>query len=379
MNPEEIHPSSIARYSAALMVGLVLYASLYPFIGWRDQGLSPFAFVLAPWPRFWTSFDLVLNVLGYIPLGALLIAVNWPRWHGPRALILAVLFASALSFCMESLQSYLPDRIASNIDWGLNTIGATLGAMLALLILPRLPATNALYALRQQWFTRDASFGLWLMALWPLALLTPQSLLFGTGSALSSAAAAMAELLTGSPAFEPLAKWFAGWEPTGLSEARQQVVPFVATLAVSLSFASLMTPHVSYRRRALLTLGLIALGCAATTLCYAMSYGPSHAHEWLTKHNLYPLSLGVFASLALIRLPRRWCAALAVVFVLLQVSMVNQYREDWYFMLNMQSWQQGRWIRLHGLAQWMTMLWPWVLIPYLLKRLVDGEAVKSLS
>ena len=51
---------------------LIAYASLYPFEGWRLQGLAPWAFLASPWPRWWTGFDLAANVAGYAPLGFLL-------------------------------------------------------------------------------------------------------------------------------------------------------------------------------------------------------------------------------------------------------------------------------------------------------------------
>ncbi|NCP40015.1 MAG: VanZ family protein, partial [Rhodoferax sp.] len=54
---------------ALVYLGLVVYASLYPFGPWRDQGNDPWVFLLAPWPKYWTGFDVVSNVLGYIPLG----------------------------------------------------------------------------------------------------------------------------------------------------------------------------------------------------------------------------------------------------------------------------------------------------------------------
>ena len=44
---------------------LIVYASLYPFVGWRIPGVAPFDFLLLGWPRYWTTFDLVAtNPLG---------------------------------------------------------------------------------------------------------------------------------------------------------------------------------------------------------------------------------------------------------------------------------------------------------------------------
>ena len=64
--------SSLPRYLAGAYLVLIVYASLHPFAGWRDLGLSPFAFLDAAWPRYWTLFDLSINVLSYLPLGFLL-------------------------------------------------------------------------------------------------------------------------------------------------------------------------------------------------------------------------------------------------------------------------------------------------------------------
>src|SRR6267142_9105 len=64
-------PSTLARYLFVAYVLLVVYASLHPFSGWRDRGLPPFAFVAAPFTRPMPVFDVVVNVIGYVPLGFL--------------------------------------------------------------------------------------------------------------------------------------------------------------------------------------------------------------------------------------------------------------------------------------------------------------------
>jgi VanZ family protein len=71
---------------------LISYASLYPFANWRDLGVPPLAFVDAAWPRYWTVFDLAVNILAYLPLGFLL-ALALRRLPGGRwsAAIIAVL------------------------------------------------------------------------------------------------------------------------------------------------------------------------------------------------------------------------------------------------------------------------------------------------
>ena len=63
-------------------VVLTVYASLYPLEGWHDHGLSPFAYLSAPWPRYVTTFDIVINLLGYMPLGFFCVAALVPRLRG---------------------------------------------------------------------------------------------------------------------------------------------------------------------------------------------------------------------------------------------------------------------------------------------------------
>jgi VanZ family protein len=65
------HRSS-ATPLAGVYAALVVYASLYPFADWRYQGIMPWAFLASPLPRYWSGFDVAVNVLGYMPLGFLL-------------------------------------------------------------------------------------------------------------------------------------------------------------------------------------------------------------------------------------------------------------------------------------------------------------------
>ncbi|MDP1567876.1 MAG: VanZ family protein, partial [Polaromonas sp.] len=106
---------------------LIVYASLYPFAEWRNQGISPLRFLTAPLPRYWTGFDVGVNLAGYAPLGFLLALAALRSGRVRWAVSVAVLSAGLLSLAMETLQSYLPSRVPSNVDLALNTAGAWLG------------------------------------------------------------------------------------------------------------------------------------------------------------------------------------------------------------------------------------------------------------
>mgnify|MGYP002151137279 CR=1 FL=1 len=72
---------------ALVYAALIVYASLYPFAEWRDQGIWPWAFLVAPLPRYWTWFDVVANVMGYVPLGFLLALAFMRSGRGRRAVL----------------------------------------------------------------------------------------------------------------------------------------------------------------------------------------------------------------------------------------------------------------------------------------------------
>jgi hypothetical protein len=41
--------------------------------------------------------------------------------------------------------------------------------------------------------------------------------------------------------------------------------------------------------------------------------------------------------------------------------------------LTLQTWEQGQFIRFHGLIQWLGWLWPYALLLYLVNRLSSSS------
>jgi hypothetical protein len=56
------------------------------------------------------------------------------------------------------------------------------------------------------------------------------------------------------------------------------------------------------------------------------------------------------------------------------VALVAQAPTDPYFALNLQSWEQGRFVRFHGLAQWVGWLWPYAAMLWLMWRVLDRRS-----
>jgi VanZ family protein len=123
---------SAAAPLAWIYAALIVYASLYPFTGWRVPGLPVWSFLDFRFPWYWTGFDLISNLLGYLPLGALTFGAQ-VRAGRPaiRSLLVTVALGACLSLTMELLQGFLPRRVSSNLDLALNVGGAALGALLA--------------------------------------------------------------------------------------------------------------------------------------------------------------------------------------------------------------------------------------------------------
>ena len=126
-------PKTSAWPLALIYTALIVFASLFPFDGWRAQGIDPLVFLLAPLPPpYWTGFDIATNVVGYAPLGFLLVLAmlrsGWGRWSWCLVLGLPAL----LSLAVETLQNYLPMRVPSNIDFALNAAGAAAGHRLGI-------------------------------------------------------------------------------------------------------------------------------------------------------------------------------------------------------------------------------------------------------
>lgn len=352
---------------ALVYVGLIVYASLYPFAQWRDQGVEVWWFLSAPLPKYWTGFDVVSNVLGYMPLGFFL-ALSALRTGRERfALHIATLAALVLSLAMESLQVYLPDRVPSNLDLLLNVAGGALGAGSAW-SLERLGFLQRWSRFRAQWFVEEARGGLVLLALWPLALLFPAVVPFGLGQVLERLEVALAQALADSPFLE--------WLPLRDLEL-QPMLPAVQWLCVLLGV--LIPCLLGYciirtkTRRAWFLAWVVVLGMGTTALSSALSFGPQHAWVWLTAPVKAALFSAILLSGALVWTPRRASAALALLVLGVDLSLINQTPMGPYFEQTLFSWEQGQFIRFHGLAQWLGWLWPFVTLVYVLSLLWGKE------
>ncbi len=351
---------------------LVVYASLYPFADWRDQGPLPWLFLWAPWPAYWSGFDLLSNILGYAPLGFLLALTAMRIGRGHFAVWWATLGAGALSLLMETLQSYLPARVPSNLDLALNIAGAWAGAIAATQLEKR-GALDRWIRFRARWFVPESRGALALLAVWPFALLFPSAVPLGLGQVFERLEATLAELLLDTP--------FLDWLPVRDVEL-QPLVPLAELSCVMLGalIPCLLgfTVIPSAARRAVFVVTVFAAGLGATVLSFALTYGPAHAWAWFNLPVQTGLVLAAILSLALLQTSGRFCAALLLLALGVYLAIINQAPPSAYFGLTLQTWEQGRFIRFHGVAQWLGWVWPYAVLLYVLTRLREPPAAPKI-
>lgn len=352
--------STAARPLSWIYAALIAYASLYPFEGWRDQGIAPWVYLTAPLPKYWTRFDVVSNVLGYAPLGFLLALARLRLRARLSAVGVAVVLAGMLSLGMEMLQSFLPMRVPSNLDALLNVLGALLGAVLARVLLA-LGWLERWSRFRAHWFVPRSSGALALLATWPLALLFPVPVPFGLGQVLERLEDALAQALMDTPWLE--------WLPLREVELQPLLqINEVLCMGLGLLLPVMLAYSVvrqTWQRVWSLVLALL-VGIGASALSSVLTYGPEHAWEWVAPEVYMGVGLALLMGLLMLRVSARMTLVLALTFLVWQLSMLNNASADVYFSQTVQTWEQGRFIRFHGLIQWLGWLWPYVLLGYLL-------------
>ena len=348
--------SLLARCACAACAALIVYGSLTPWNGWRDAGVGAFAYLTAPLPRYITSFDLVVNVLAYLPLGGLTVLALYPRQRGVQAAAIATLLGVALSAGLEALQTFLPSRVASNVDLAANGIGTLLGASLAAPFAETLIDRGAMARLAMQWITRDAAPALVLLALWPIAQIDPGPMLFGNGRA------AGAPLL---PAVVPMAQTALTAPPEfGPSEfiLAEALVTVCGLLAAGLALASTLRPRAP---RVLLLAALCAAALLAKALAYGVKFGPEYALAWATPGALGGLALGSICLLVAVTgrasaLSRVSTLCLCALVIAVNVIPANPYHAAW-----IEQWQPGKLRHFNAAAAWLSTAWPYAMLAWL--------------
>lgn len=360
---------STAGPLAAVYLLLVAYASLYPFEGWTwPAGRDLVELLVLPWPPWRNRFDEWANFMGYMPLGMVLFAaVARNGGSTGRAWLVGLLVPAAMSYACEVAQHFIPGRFPTLRDWTLNAAGAGAGTALAWVAMA-LGLFDRWQRIRERWFVRESAGAIALLLLWPVGLLFPAPVPLGMGQVFHELRTLAETAVAGTPFAVDLASWLAPLPAPvrPLTATREALAIALGMLAPCLLAAVVTRPG---WRRFVMAPGAAALALGTMTLSTALNFGPEHATTWLTPVTLPAMAGAVVLALLLSPAGPRLAAALALVVLTALVMIVAEAPADAYYAASLQRWEAGRFIRFHGLAQWVGWVWPYAAMGWLVLRL----------
>ncbi len=342
--------SRLALYLALGYTLLILYATLSPFSGWRDPGQSPLEFLVEPWPRYVSAFDIAINILAYVPFGILVTAALLPGRKPALAGVGGFAAGIVLSFCLEYTQSYLPTRIASSVDLLTNATGAAAGAWIAAHVgsVPRI--VGPLTRWRERWFLPGGAIdlGIALIALWIITQLDPSLPLFGIVFFSDGVQAQLAGMVA--------------------DHARRLLGPVSVTMNL-VSLGLLLTLVMRSKRAALGGVALLVWAAALTKLVAASVLLRSEAaFLWVSKEVAWAIVVGMLFVGAAAVLPRTLIRALCALALLcaIALSMLRPGEADSFLSLRLFRWSDLQLVHYTGLSAAVAAGWPYAALGYLL-------------
>jgi VanZ family protein len=341
-------PKTRVRLSAWLTIGytlFIVYGSLSPFSGWREQGLDFIDVLRAPFQLTYTAFDAVINLLSYLPFGFLVGLALRDRFGALMGVLLSVCAGVMLSASMEYLQMYLPTRTSSNMDLLANSAGAMLGALLAVSMVSWTWLFSRLTRWRSHLFLHGhgMDFGLALLALWMFGQINPSLPMLGNVF-ISEAARQPFVALPPAP--------FNGWESSA--------VALNLLMLGALMLTVLRNPRNIFTML-LVILSVVALAKFVTAALLLKSWA---LLLWINSEAVLGILLGILLLLAASRLPRSTTFGFGTAAAVCYFAIVNFVFDDNTptAAMSIYHWHYGHLLNYNGLAQTITLIFPLLLI-----------------
>ncbi len=329
-------PMPTARMACFSYILLIIYASIYPFNFNVSVGATYLDWTLAPIPQYITSFDVFTNILGYLPLGFLIVFAVYPRLKSYRALLLSIIIGALLSAGLESLQTWLVTRIPSNVDWWANISGVAIGALVAITLDPAWLSGSVFQRKRIEWFGVRSS-GILLLLAFPWAQIYPQT-----------AWLAMGGLAT---------KWpnSSLWTSTFNFATIEIATTMLAWIFAGISIA--LTMRKDAPKLPLLFCLLIAT-IILKGLFSGMQFGADKSFAWLTPPALWGMIFSTILLFGVLQLNRVYLYLIGVCALLGMLFLVNFLPQNPYYLVTIQEWRQGRLLHFNHLMSWLAWIWP---------------------
>ena len=353
---------------------IIVDASLYPFVGWRDVGLGAFDYLFASWPARPLPFDLVVNAFGYLPLGLLAGLAMHPRRRGLALVVLATLCAGLLSCGLEALQTFLPSRVASKSDLASNLSGAFVGALFAARFARPLLDTGRLRVWRARWFVADASRGLVLVVVWLGALVYPDVFMFGMGGLLKAFDPDTADQAATWVGLAPLIDPAVDAARFAVAEA---VVVATGLVGAGLLFVNLLRPTSPRAVRLGLMVAFVVAAVTVKSASQVFVFGELDATPWLVPGARGGFGAGIVLLFVLAFLPMRARWAIGLAALLASLALTNLVPDNPYMNPVATSLTRGRLMNFYGLARGLNLAWPFFAIVYFMRHRGPPDAAAS--
>ena len=130
-----------------------------------------------------------------------------------------------------------------------------------------------------------------------------------------------------------------------------------------LIFLCLLQPRAPKAR--LVTL-LIVINLSLKSLALALLFKPENAYSWMTPGAQAGLILGCLMLYGLAFTPARAQRQLAIFMLTTSLLVINFVPGNPYFTDTMSGWVRGKFLNFDGAAQFLSELWPWIAIWFLL-------------
>lgn len=347
-------PSSHAHLAWLLYAAALAYATLYPLSGWRLIGVGPFTFLTDPWPRYWTWFDFLTNVAAYLPLGVFGTVRLRGKLRDTFAAALSIAAGVLLSMLLEAVQTWLPERVPSRVDWLANSIGVTAGAVLVVgwHRLRGRPGPS-----RVRW-SPDAGLTFALLLVWVIVQCRPQQVLFATGHWIEALLSWQAA--SGEPALDRAIGSTQAWLAGVRIDARFATFAEACAVATNLAGVGLLAMRLVRPGGGRLTAAGIVLtaGLLASLVTDALLLDDAGLLWSLSPGNQGGLVLGLIGLLLLNGVGDTAVLVLAAVLITTAAVLVNLMPENAYFTATVERWDPGALRNLYAVTRATALAWP---------------------
>ena len=340
-----------ARLRTWLALGyalFIVYASLSPFTGWREQGLNFSEVLGAPLLLTYTPFDAIINLLSYLPFGFLVGMALRARCGTLSSVISGLCLGVLLSASMEYLQMYLPARISSNMDLLSNSAGALLGALLAASVTSWTWLFTGLMRWRGGLFRqgKEMDFGLALLVLWMFVQINPSLPMLGNVF-ISEMARQPFAALPQTP--------FNWWESSAVT---------LNLLMLGVLMLTLLRPPRNVASALLSVLSIVALAKFVTAAVLLKSWA---LLLWINSEAVLGILLGILLLLSILWLPRAAVISSGAAVSLTYFVIVNFVFDsnNPAAAMSVYHWHYGHLLNYNGLAQTIMLIFPLLLMLHL--------------